>query len=299
MPIAADLSLRLMEVLESRGRKRQEGGSFDLVEVGEHLLLGRAVNPSVSRVPFPLLQKVVLFEKACEHSLPERVLLNVIDPAFDLPLVLRRSRLRGEHRRAVVTAELLDLGVELGVKPVGSEHTGLEVVDDDRAGHTAEVLEGVLETLDEVVGRLREDGLAVASPRVRQDDPDDVGLAASAIGADDRGALTEVDLGFESRWGLHPAERHGAGRAVLLQESPHTVVADSCGCRILDQEILVDPLGRQTVLPLLEQPGEPGDRLALRSGRRTRTGQSRAGRRSKTGHCLLGPGRENRRAGRF
>ena len=244
MAVAADLALRLAEVLEPRGREWQEGGSFRFVEVGEHLLLGRAVNPSVSRAAFPLQKELILLGETCELPLLERVLLHVIDAAFDLPLVPRCSRLRGEHCRAVVTAELLELGVELGVEPVGLEHAGLEVVDDDRAGHATEVLECVLETLDEVVCRLREDSLAVPSSRVGEDDPDDVGLAASAIGADDRGALAEVDLGFKSRQALHPAERHGSGPAVLLQESPHAVVADRSGRRILDQEILMDPLGR-------------------------------------------------------
>ena len=50
-----------------------------------------------------------------------------------------------------MAAEVFELRVEFGVEPVGLEHSGLEVVDDDRVGHAPEVFEGVLQALDEVV----------------------------------------------------------------------------------------------------------------------------------------------------
>jgi len=143
-----------------------------------------------------------------------------------------------------VAAELRELGVQVRVEPVGLDHPGLEVVDDERAGHAAEMLEGVLQATDEVFDRLREGRLAVAASRVRQDDSDGVGLPALPVGADDRCTCAKVDLRFEPRRALHPPERHGGRGTVLVQEPPHAVVADRGGRRMLGQEVLMDPRGR-------------------------------------------------------
>ena len=97
---------------------------------------------------------------------------------------------------------------------------------------------------------------------MREDDPDHMRLASSAIGADDRSARAEVHLGFEPRRALHPPERHGRSGSVLLEQPPHAVVADRSGGRMLDREVLMDPLGRQPSLPLLEKPCEPRARRA-------------------------------------
>jgi hypothetical protein len=80
---------------------------------------------------------------------------------------------------------------------------------------------------------------------------------------------------------------------VLLEKPPHAVVADLGGGGIRDQEVLMNPLGRQPSPPLLDKPCEPRARNACltprRAGRRVKTSHLRAGRRAKTGHAHLGP----------
>jgi hypothetical protein len=82
---------------------------------------------------------------------------------------------------------------------------------------------------------------------------------------------------------------------VLLEKPPYAVVADLGGGGMLDQEVLMDPLGRQPLLPLIEKPCEPRARNACltprRAGRRVKTSHLRAGRRARTGHARLEPGR--------
>src|SRR3954471_737154 len=51
---------------------------------------------------------------------------------------------------AVVLAEGADLGVDLGVEPVGPLHGRLEVVQDQPPGDPAEVPEGALQAAEEV-----------------------------------------------------------------------------------------------------------------------------------------------------
>jgi len=124
------------------------------------------MDPPVGRATLPLHEVIVLSAKARKLPALEGVLLHVVDATLDLALVPRCSRLRGEYDGAVVAAEVLELRVEFGIEPVGFQYPGLEVVDDERAGHAAEVFERVLQAPNEVIGRLREDGLAVASTRV-------------------------------------------------------------------------------------------------------------------------------------
>ena len=106
-----------------------------------------------------------------------------------------------------MAAEVRELRVELGIEPVGMQNCRLEVVNDERTGHAPEILKRVLNALEEGVGGLREDRLAVCLARVRQHDPEDVRASSAAVRADDRGAGAEVDLRFVSRRALHPPKR--------------------------------------------------------------------------------------------
>jgi len=153
------------------------------------------------------------------------------------------SGLRRQHDGAVVATEVGKLGVQFRIKPISLQHAGLEVVDDNRARHTAEVLQSVLEGPQEVIRRLREDGLAVASARVGEHDPQDVRLTAAAVGPDHRRSRAEVDLGFVSRWALHPPKRHRLDGSVLLEEASYAVVTDGDGSGMLGVQVLVDTLG--------------------------------------------------------
>ena len=82
---------------------------------------------------------------------------------------------------------------------------------------------------------------------MREDDPDYMRLASSAIGPDDRRARAEVHLGLEPRRALHPQERRGRSGPVPLEQSPHAVITDLGGGGMLGQEVLMNPLGRETV----------------------------------------------------
>ena len=147
----------------------------------------------------------------CSSRLAKRppsqgVVLDVVDALLDLPLVAGRVGPGGQKHGAVVLAEGADLGVELGIEPVGLLHGGLEVVQDQPPGHAAEVAEGILQAAEEVVGGLAVDDLAVGLAGVAQHDAEDMGLAALAVGADDRGARAEVDLGLVTGLALEAAE---------------------------------------------------------------------------------------------
>ena len=65
----------------------------------------------------------------------------------------------------------------------------------------------VLNTTEKVVGGLALDDFAVSLAGVRQHDAKEVGLAALAVGADDRCAFAEIDLGFIARPAFQAAER--------------------------------------------------------------------------------------------
>ena len=64
--VAADLALHLAKVLEACGWQWQECWPFILVEDGEHLPLGRAVDPPVGDPVFPREEVVVLLREARE-----------------------------------------------------------------------------------------------------------------------------------------------------------------------------------------------------------------------------------------
>ena len=103
------------------------------------------------------------------------------------------------------------LGIELGIEPVGLRHGRLEVVQDQAAGHAAEVAEGVLEAAEEVVGGLAGDGLAEPLAGVAQDDAEDVGLASLAVGADKRAPVPKST--WASSPGSHSMRRKGSSWA--------------------------------------------------------------------------------------
>ena len=118
-------------------------------------------------------------------------------------------------------------------------------------------------------------------------------LAAASVRAHDRCAGSEVNLRFVARRALHPSERHRQARPLPLEESPHAVVADVPGAGELCEQVLMDPLGRQALAPLLDQPVDP-----WAGGASLRCDCTLADRRFKTGQ-RRGAGRRNRRIGRF
>ena len=119
------------------------------------------------------------------------------------------------------------MGLISGSNQSAFVHGGLEVVQDQAPGHPAEVPEGVLQAAEEVVGGLAVDGLAVALAGVAQDDAEDVGLAPLAVGADDRGAGAEVDLGLVAGVALDATE----GQVVRLLRAGGRSGGRSSRCR--------------------------------------------------------------------
>ena len=79
--------------------------------------------------------------------------------------------------------------------------------------------ESVLDAAEEVVGGLAVDSLAVGLAGVGQHDAKDMSFAALAVGADDRGACAEVDLGLITRPALETAERELACRLQAMDET--------------------------------------------------------------------------------
>ena len=106
-------------------------------------------------------QEAVLRLQAGEGPGLQRVVLHILHAGLDLPFVPRHVRLGRQDHRAVVPAERLELGNQLGIEPVGMLHRRLEIVDDQRLGNAAEVREGVLQAADEVLRRLGERRLAI------------------------------------------------------------------------------------------------------------------------------------------
>ena len=76
----------------------------------------------------------------------ERAVFDIADAAFDFAFVLGRVGAAWHDAGAVVSAEGFELGIDLGIEPVGAQHGGFKVVDIEDLGHAAEVPEGVFQT---------------------------------------------------------------------------------------------------------------------------------------------------------
>src|SRR5690606_26800574 len=96
----------------------------------------------------------------------QRVLLKVGDAIFRLPLVLRDPWPAGNHRKAVVTRESQQFGVQLRIQPVGAQDSRLQVVEVQGPGNAAEGAPGVLEPANEMFGVLAEERLTVRLARI-------------------------------------------------------------------------------------------------------------------------------------
>ncbi len=77
-------------------------------------------------------------------------------------------RLGGQNHRTVLPAELLDLGIEVWIEPVGFDGRSPEIVGHQHHGRAAEVMEGVLQRADEVFRGLVEEALTAGLTGVAQ-----------------------------------------------------------------------------------------------------------------------------------
>ncbi len=230
------------------------------------------MNSRVGHTPLPELQVPVLGFQRSERVPLERVAFHITDAALDLALVPRRAGLGGQDHRTIVLTEREQLGIQLGIKPVGMRDGRLEVVDHQRLGHSAEMPEGILDRPQEVVGRLAKADFTVGFTRMREHDAKDVRLAPLA-GTDrrlvrqrDRHAGAEVDLSLFARRDFHATHRQGRPAGQPLDESPYAPVAGRE--TLIGHEVLVNPLRRKTLLQLGQ------DQFAVGLARATLTGQA-------------------------
>ena len=270
--VAVDSAVHLDEAGEDRGGQRQERGPFDGGEELVDLLAHGAVDAGVGHGALPVGEEVVLFGQTAEAPALEGVFLGELHAGLDLALVAGHGRFGGQDRRAVVQGELAQLRVELGVVPVGGEHTGLEVVDDHRLRDAAEVPQRVLHTTQERLRVLVPDDLAVALARVAEHRAKEMGPTAFAVGLDPR-ALAEVDLELLARRALHAAEGQLGGGPESPGEAFDRLVAT--GEPVLGGQVLEEPLRRQPRL----QPGldHAAQRLAQAAPPRRRAGGRNGG----------------------
>src|SRR6185369_9639507 len=108
---------------------------------------------------------------------------------------------------AVVLAERLHLGIEIGIIPVGFRDFRSQIVNDQSFGDAAEMPEGVLQATQEVLGGLSRDRFGVAFARVTQDDAEDVRPTAAALRREN-GAPTPKSTCASSP-GPHSMRRNG------------------------------------------------------------------------------------------
>lgn len=187
----------------------------------------------------PLDEKRVLGGETVELPTLERVRLGKFYAGLDLSFVARHGGLGRQERGAVARAEVAQLRVELGVKPVGEEDCCLQIVDDQRDGDATEGAERVFQTANHGLGILPPDDLAVALARVTEQGANQVAPPSLAFGHDP-GAGAKVDLHLGAGFALHPAKRQlGPGRQPPHEQFDRAVATAET---VLADQILIDPL---------------------------------------------------------
>ena len=123
------------------------------------------------------------------------------------------------------------------------------------------------------------------------------GTPAFAVGTDDRGAGSEVDLGLFARGAFHPAEGQRAVLAKSCHEPPDTVILRPKA--VFADQVLVDPLRGQPLVELAFDDLTEGlalTRLVGGAGARGRLGHPVGGRRRGQADAAE-PARPGRRLG--
>ena len=141
MAIAVHGALALVKRRERRQRQWHQRRSLHIGEMLADLAAGGAMDPGVGDGQFPVQQEDILLLQSGEASCLEGIALDVVDAFFDFSLVTRRARSRGPENESVVFGEGADLGIELGIEPVGLLHGSLEVIQDEPLWCSAKVAE--------------------------------------------------------------------------------------------------------------------------------------------------------------
>ena len=203
------------------------------------------------------------------------------------------TRSRGPEDKAVVLAEGADLGIELGIKPVGLLHGGLQVIQNQSSRCATEVAKGTFNAAKEIVGGLAIDGLAVGLARVRQHDAEDMG-SALAVGCVNRSTGPEVDLSLFPWLTFKAPEGKFLRRLEAAHKAADGVVTTLEA--VFGREILVNVLGAQALVKLGLDDVSP--RLAI--ARSTASlAAAVAGRTKRRDNCVCCDFKSNRAGGRI
>ena len=147
-----------------------------------------------------------------------------------------------------MAAKIDQLGIEFGIGPVGLENRRLQVVEIDGEGRPAELSEGRLDATQKGLGVLAQDGLAISFARIAQDQAKDPGLPLFAVGFEQCGPGAKVHLHLFARFDLNPLNQLRIGAAQSTDVALDRLIGTGEGD--LHPEILVNPLGRQTLFEL-------------------------------------------------
>src|SRR5438552_2524002 len=145
---------------------------------------------------------------------------------------------------AVMATKAFELWIQIRIIPIGPTDRGPEVVYVQGFGDAAKVTKRVFQAANERLGGLIPNGLTVGLARIAQHNAEDPRLAASATGLVDRGAATEIDLGFFSGLNLDAVNRRGRTLFEPANESFDGLVGTLEPD--FDDQVLINALGGQT-----------------------------------------------------
>src|SRR5690606_7989780 len=143
--------------------QRKFGQSRFLIglKIASYLLTRGAMNPCVGNGSFPVSEMFVLCGEGFKFVSAKRILLDVIDTTFHLPLVSRSSHPCRYECTAIVFAEIDQFRIEFRVVPVRRLDGALGIVKNDSLWHTAERPKRILKSADKAFGILLENGLGI------------------------------------------------------------------------------------------------------------------------------------------
>ena len=272
---------RLHEDGKHHGRQRPQRRTLHRLEEPAHPLARRAVNARVRRVLLPPGEEKILRRQTLKAPSLHRVVLRILYPTrLHLALVPGHGRLGRQNRRAAVPGELLQLGIEVRIKPVGPEHARLQGVEHHRRAHAAEMPERILQTPDETLGRLPPHRLSLPLARRAQHPPEQM-RPPTLPALNHPRARAEIHLQLLAWFTLHPAQRQLRPAVLPAHKPAHRVIA---ACELMfHHPILINPLPRQAGLksrrallpPRITPTGRPrmGSRAGLRGGWFCRAGR--------------------------
>ena len=224
-----------------------------LLEVNTNLLAGSTVDAGISDICLPVLQMTVLLSQRVKLIAGKSVILDIFHPAFDFTLVTGSIGPGRQDDCTVMAGKCQEFGMDLRIIPVGMDNRRLEIIDDDRLRHTAEIPKGILQASDEGLGVLMPDDFTVSLAGEAQNYPKDVRTPLFPVGKHYRSTFTEIDLNLFARPALHPAKRHRTAAFKTAYETLDTVI--TAGKTMLIVNILPYPLGTKAGLELLGNDG--------------------------------------------